>query len=106
VRLLYVSGLELPGADEVYRKHLGAIFDSVCAYLRRSAERGAICGIDPHIATLAFAGTVMAHSNLYQLFVGRELPYASSEEASIAYSSFWLNILRKRDTLEPSCSCD
>jgi len=106
VRLLYVSGLELPGADEMYRKHLGAIFDSVCTYLKRSAARGAICGIDPNIATLAFAGTVMAHSNLYRLFVGCELPYATAEEASAAYSSFWLNILGKRETLQASVSCD
>jgi AcrR family transcriptional regulator len=94
MRLLYVSALELPGADEVYRNHLGAIFDSISAYLTRSAASGAICGIDPHIATLAFVGTVISHSGLYQLFVGRELPFADTREASSAYSSFWLNILR------------
>jgi hypothetical protein len=95
MRLLYISALELPGADEVYRKHLGTIFDSITAYLTRSAARGAICGIDPHIATLAFAGTVIAHSNLYQLFVGRELPFANADVASTAYANFWLNVLGK-----------
>lgn len=103
MRLLYVSGLELPGAEEVYRKHLGAIFDAISAYLTRSAARGAICSVDPHIATLAFAGTVIAHSNLYQLFVGRELPFANTEEASSAYSKFWLNIL-KGALVQPSCA--
>jgi AcrR family transcriptional regulator len=95
MRLLYISALELPGADEIYRKHLGTIFDSIAAYLTRSAARGAICGIDPHIATLAFAGTVIAHSNLYQLFVGRELPFANADVASTAYANFWLNVLGK-----------
>ena len=94
MRLLYVSALELPGAVELYRKHLGGIFDSVSAYLTRSAARGAICDVDPHIATLSFVGTVISHSTLYQLFVGRELPFANTNEASSAYSSFWLNILR------------
>jgi len=94
MRLLYVSALELPGADEVYRNHLGAIFDSITAYLKRSAARGAICGIDPHIATLAFVGTVISHTGLYQLFVGRELPFADTTEATSAYSGFWLNMLR------------
>jgi AcrR family transcriptional regulator len=100
VRLLYVSGLELPGAQEIYRKHLGGIFDSVSAYLERSSARRAICGIDPHIATLAFAGTVMAHSNLYELFVGRELPFASVQEAVAAYSKFWLTILGKAEPMQ------
>jgi len=94
MRLLYVSALELPGSDDIYRKHLGGIFDSVSTYLRRSADRGAIAGIDPHIATLAFVGTVISHSSLYQLFVGRELPFATTSEASSAYSTFWLNMLR------------
>jgi len=94
MRLLYVSALELPGSDEIYRKHLGAIFDSVSSYLTRCAARGAICGVDPHIATLAFVGTVISHFSLYALFVGRELPFASTREASSAYSGFWLSMLR------------
>ena len=94
MRLLYVSALELPGSDEIYRKHLGGIFDSISAFLTRSAARGAICSVDPHIATLAFVGTVISHSSLYQLFVGRELPFASTSDASSAYSVFWLSMLR------------
>lgn len=93
MRLLYVSALELPGADEIYRNHLGGIFDSVSSYLVRCAGRGLICDVDPHIATLGFAGTIIAHSSLYQLFVGRALPFATMDEASSAYSKFWLSIL-------------
>lgn len=104
VRLLYVSGLELRGADEVYRKHFGAIFDLVSAYIKRSAERGAICAVDASIATLAFAGTAMVHSNLYELFVGRELPFANVQEASTAYSKFWISMLGKPEALHsPVC---
>jgi AcrR family transcriptional regulator len=99
MRLLYVSALELPGSEEIYRKHLGAIFDLISAYLTRGAARGAISGIDPHLATLAFVGTVISHSSLYQLFVGRALPYSTNSEASSAYSNFWLSMLR--GALEP-----
>jgi AcrR family transcriptional regulator len=94
MRLLYVSALELPGSEEIYRKHLGGIFDSISTYLTRATVRGAITGVDPHMATLAFFGTVISHSSLYQLFVGRELPFASPSEAGSAYSSFWLQMLR------------
>ncbi|PYY13044.1 MAG: hypothetical protein DMG61_14715 [Acidobacteria bacterium] len=99
MRFLYVSALELPRSDEIYRRHLGAIFDSVSAYLTRCASRGVICGVDPHIATLAFLGSVISHSSLYQLFVGRELPFASASEASSTYSGFWQSLLR--GALEP-----
>lgn len=101
MRLLYVSALELPGADEIYRNHLGGIFDSITSYLTRSAARGTICGVDPHIATLAFVGTIISHSSLYQLFVGRELPFANTDEASSAYSSFWLSVLKSASTTQP-----
>jgi AcrR family transcriptional regulator len=102
VRLLYVSGLELRGADEIYRKHFGAIFDSVSSYVKRSSQRGAICDIDPYIATLAFAGTAMVHSNLFELFMGHELPFANVQQASTAYSKFWLSMLGKTEALQPS----
>jgi AcrR family transcriptional regulator len=101
IRILYVSALELPGADKLYQKHLGAIFDSVQSYLLKAASRGAISKVDPNIATLSFAGTVIAHSSLYQLFVGRQLPFSSTEEACSAYSEFWLTIL-KADTVTQS----
>jgi AcrR family transcriptional regulator len=43
MRLLYVARFELPGADQVFREHLGPIFDAVHAYFRR-----AHCGPRPN----------------------------------------------------------
>jgi len=40
MRLLYVAGFELPGADRMFREHLGPIFDAVSAYFGRCAARG------------------------------------------------------------------
>ncbi|MBV9436328.1 MAG: TetR/AcrR family transcriptional regulator [Acidobacteria bacterium] len=99
VRLLSVSALELPGSDDVYRIHLGAIFDSVSAYLKRCAAKGAIRDVDPHIVTLALVGTVLAHWNMYQIFVDRELPFATPGAATLGYSNFWLNILQNGNSV-------
>ena len=66
MRLLYVAGFELPGAERMFREHLGPIFDSVNAYFGRCAARGAIGDLEPTFATLGLAGAVSAHCNLHQ----------------------------------------
>jgi AcrR family transcriptional regulator len=97
MRLLYVAGFELPGADRMFREHLGPIFDAVNAYFGRCAARGVIYDLEPTIATLGLAGAVSAHQNLHHLFTGRDLPW-NARDAAPAYSQFWLNALRH---LEP-----
>jgi len=92
-RLLYVAGFELPGADRMFREHLGPIFDTVNAYFGRCAARGAICNLEPTFATLGLAGAVSAHRNLHQLFTGRDLRW-DVQELAPAYAQFWLNALR------------
>lgn len=99
MRLLYVAGFELPGAERMFREHLGPIFDAVDAYFRRCAARGAICDQEPTFATLGLAGAVTAHRNLHQLFTGRDLP--CDGQAAPAYAQFWLKALRQPIT-EPS----
>ena len=94
MRLLYVAGFELPGADRMFREHLGPIFDSVNAYFSRCAARGVIYDLEPTIATLGLAGAVSAHQNLHHLFTGRDLPW-NAEEAAAAYAQLWLNALRR-----------
>ena len=39
-RLLHVAAFELPGSGKMIREHLGPIFDMVCAYFKRCAEKG------------------------------------------------------------------
>ena len=94
MRLLYVAGFELPGADRMFREHLGPIFDAVNAYFARCAARGAIYDLEPTIATLGLAGAVSAHQNLHHLFTGRDLPW-DPHQAAPAYAQFWLNALRR-----------
>jgi len=95
VRLFYVAGFELPGADSMFREHLGPIFDTVNAYFGRCAARGAIGNLEPTFATLGLAGAVSAHCSLHQLFTGQDLP-PDVQALAPAYAQFWLNALRQQ----------
>jgi AcrR family transcriptional regulator len=99
MRLLYVARFELPGSDQVFREHLGPIFDAVHAYFSRCAAKGLIRDLDPTIATLGLAGAVSAHLNLHQLFTGRDLPWDAQNAAPI-YAQLWLNALQERPKQE------
>jgi len=98
MRLLYVAGFELPGAERMFREHLGPIFDAVSAYFGRCVARGAISELEPTFATLGLAGAVSAHSNLMRLFAGEERTY-NAQTLAPAYAQFWLNALRRQPTL-------
>ncbi len=92
VRLLYVAGFEVPGADRYVREYLGPIFDAIHGYFERCAAKGTIRDIEPSIATLSLAGIVSAHQNLYQLFTGKD-PEWSAEKTAPFYTAFLLNAL-------------
>lgn len=95
MRLLYVAGFELDGAERMFREHLGPIFDAVNAYFSRCAARGAICNFEPTFATLGLAGAVSAYCNLHRLFTGSEAP-VDGQSFAPAYAEFWLNALRRQ----------
>jgi AcrR family transcriptional regulator len=99
MRLLYVAGFELPGAERIFRDHLGPIFDAVHDYFSRCAAKGLIGDLDPTIATLGLAGAVGAHLNLHQLFTGRDVPWDAQNAAPI-YAQLWLNALQQRPKQE------
>ncbi|MGO9519699.1 MAG: TetR/AcrR family transcriptional regulator [Candidatus Korobacteraceae bacterium] len=101
MRLLYVARFELPGADQIFREHLGPIFDAVNAYFSRCAARGLIRDLDPTVATLGLAGAVGAHLNLHQLFTGRDVPWDAQNAAPI-YAQLWLNALQQRPKRDQS----
>jgi AcrR family transcriptional regulator len=98
-RLLYVAGFELPGADQLFREHLGPIFDAVHGYFCHCAAQGLIGDLDPVVATLGLAGAVSAHRYLHELFTGRELPVDPMQSAPV-YAQLWLNALRRQPTDE------
>ena len=84
------------------REHLGPIFDMVCAYFKRCAEKGTMRQVEPSLATLGLMGAVTAHHGLCLLFTGQEPPYPSDEQALSAYVVLWLNgLLPGREALAP-----
>jgi AcrR family transcriptional regulator len=90
-RLLHVAAFELPEADTMIREHLGPIFDMVCAYFKRCAEKGIMRNVAPSLAALGLLGAITAHQSLCQLFNGKEPPYPNDEQALCAYALLWLN---------------
>jgi AcrR family transcriptional regulator len=92
LRLLYVAGFEVPGADRMVREHLGPIFDLIHGYFERCAAKGLIGDIEASMATLSLAGIVSAHQNLYHLFTGKKLDW-KTEQSVPAYADFLLNAL-------------
>jgi len=89
-RLLHVAAFELPEASKMIREHLGPIFDMVCAYFKRCAEKGTMRQVEPSLATLGLVGAVSAHHGLCLLFTGQEPPYPTSDQALSAYVVLWL----------------
>jgi AcrR family transcriptional regulator len=90
-RLLHVAAFELPEADKMIREHLGPIFDMVCAYFKRCAEKGTMRNVEPSLATLGLMGAITAHQGLCLLFTEKEPPYPDDEQALSAYAVLWLN---------------
>jgi AcrR family transcriptional regulator len=90
-RLLHVAAFELPESDKMIREHLGPIFDMVCAYFKRCAEKGTMRNVEPSLATLGLMGAITAHQGWFKLFTGREAPYPDDQQALSAYAVLWLN---------------
>lgn len=95
VRILYVAGFEVPGADGMVREYLGPYFDVIHGYFKRCAAKGLIRDVEPSIATLSMAGLVIAHQSLYKLFTGKQLDW-KVEDSVPAYADFLLNALGHR----------
>jgi AcrR family transcriptional regulator len=92
--LLYVGFLELgPGTERACREYLAPIIQAIREYLGSSVKSGTLRDVDPSLATVAFAATVLAHQGLYPLLTATGLPFANTDEAVLAYSRFWLNAL-------------
>jgi TetR/AcrR family transcriptional regulator len=102
-RLLHVAAFELPEAGTMIREHLGPIFDMVCAYFKRCAEKGTMRKIEPSLAMLGLIGAVTAHHGLRSLFTEKEPPYSNDQQAISAYAVLWLNgLLPGNDGIAPA----
>lgn len=88
--LLHVASFELPEAQRMIRDHVGPLFDTLCGYFKRCADREAICSIEPQCVALGLLGAVSAHRLFREAFSGN---YNLGEDAARyadAYASLWL----------------
>ena len=92
LRLIFVAGFEVPGADRMVREYLGPFFDAIHGYFERCAAKGLIGDVEPSVATLSLAGVVSAHRNFYRLFTERDLGW-DIERSVPAYADFLLSAL-------------
>lgn len=102
--LLHVAGFELPEAQKLIREHFGPIFDTLCAYFKRSSAREAISQIDPQLAAFGLLGAVSAHHLLRAVFTSREDSQAPAADRPELYVSLWLHGLMPQPqfTMDPS----
>ncbi len=100
LRIIYVAGFEVPGADGMVREYLGPLFDMVHGYFERCAAKGVIGTIEPSVATLSLAGIVSAHRSFYQLFTGKALEW-NAENLTPVYADFLLNALGQGGIASP-----
>ncbi len=100
LRMVYVAGFEVPGADGMVREYLGPLFDIVHGYFERCAARGIIGRVEPSVATLSLAGIVSAHRSFYQLFTGKALEW-NAENLIPIYADFLLKALGQGGIASP-----
>jgi AcrR family transcriptional regulator len=92
--LLYVAGFEVPESDKMIREHLGAVFDLLCVYFKKSVEKQTIRDVDPVLATLGLLGIVAAHQSLRERFIHERPAQSEPEQAIAAYVGMYLHGLK------------
>src|ERR1035437_4625537 len=94
--LLHVAGFELPEADEMIWDHLGPIFDLLCAYFKRCADKGTVRPVEPALAVMSLLGTVVANHGLCERYTRVHSPQSDPDDgrAIAEYASMCLLGLR------------
>jgi AcrR family transcriptional regulator len=100
LRMIFVAGFEVPGADRMVREYLGPFFDTIYSYFERCAAKGWIRDIEPAVAALSLAGVMNAHQNFYRVFTEQELDW-DIEKSIPVYSDFLLGALGHRPSRGP-----
>jgi len=101
IRLLIASIMELrPQAEMVHRKALAPIYQTIVDYLANCISSGSMRSLDPKIATIALAATVLTQQRLAHVLTGAAA--LNAEDAVNSYSSFWLKALLPTELNEVS----
>lgn len=92
--LLHVAGFELPEADGMIRDHLEPIFDVLCAYFKRSADKGAVRPVEPTVAVLSLLGTVVANQGIRTRYTKLRSSQSDNDQTIAEYVSICLQGLQ------------
>lgn len=94
VRLIAIAFGEMKGrSEELCRERLAPLFASISEYLTENIESGRIRHVNPSIATVAMAITVIAQPELARLVGENSLSQLAVRDVIREYSRFWLNVL-------------
>jgi AcrR family transcriptional regulator len=98
-RLVAVALLEVHGkAEEVCRQHLTPFFRVIASYLQQNIEAGTIRDLNPAVATLGIALTVLAQPELSRVIEGCQLSKMDLHDVVDIYTQFWLGALLPPET--------
>lgn len=83
-QLLHFAHLELPKADKMIRDYLEPIFDALCVFFKKGADKGTLRNVEPALVALGLLGAIAARQT-FQGFVDEQDPQLDSEQAVTAY---------------------
>ncbi len=97
LRLIAIAFVELREKSESFCKELfSPLVSEVRQYLARSVAKGEVMEVDPSLAAASLVAMVLMHSHLSKMTAEDNQSPLDSEGAVIAYSKFWLEVLKPR----------
>ena len=97
LRLIAIAFLELKDKSEAFCKELfSPLVSEVNQYLARSMAKGEVMEVDPSLAAASLVAMVLMHPHLSKMTTEDGRSPIDSQGAAIAYSKFWLDVLKPR----------
>lgn len=98
VRLLFFSALERHElADRFFRTHVIAYHEIVSEYIRAGIAAGRFRKVDPLISARAFIGMIAYHSQIQDLFGGKNFHSFDNERVAAQLVDIWLQGMQPAD---------
>ena len=97
LRLIAIAVVELRDKSDAFcRELLSPFVSEVSQYLARSVAKGEVMEVDPSLAAASLVAMVLTHPYLSRMTVDDGRSPIDSQGAVIAYSKFWLDVLKPR----------
>ena len=97
LRLIAIAFVELRDKSEAFCRELfSPLVLEVNQYLARSVAKGEVMEVDPSLAAASLLAMVLMHPHLSRMTTDDGRSPIDSQGAVIAYSKFWLDVLKPR----------